>query len=346
MNQAPAEQLRSVERVMRAVRHEPVDRVPLSYWSGWNPPNRDALIEKYGDMDAALDALNIDTRTAQPPGIMFSAEKKRCASVKEALEFQLEDDPLDPDRYELPRAEFEARRRGGDPKSYGFSYGLKEAVEKFKGKRAVFCHVWGVTEMALAFFGIEDMLLQSAADPKGLKELLMRLGEFGAKSAEKALEYGPDVIQISDDWGMNERLMFRPEFWWDAIHPATKLITDAIRGHNVPIILHSDGYILDVIDGIIDLGFDMIHPIQASAGIDQAAVKKQFGEKLGIYGGLDVTHTLPFGTLEEIDSEIQHVMKVLGEGSGYIFAPAHRVPPEVSLERIEYFYERAMEHSC
>ncbi len=331
---------------MAAIRHEPVDRVPLSYWAAWNVRNRDGLVEKYGDMDAALDALDIDTRTAMLPTLRVPLKRgQRVNSAKEALALPAIDDPLDPERYETPRPLFEAKWKGVDPNQHGFSYALSEAVEKFKGKKAVLCHLWGPTEICHQYFGIEGLLMQSAADPEGLKRLLMMAGEFSARCAEKAAEYGPDIFQISDDWGMNERLMFRPEFWWDAIRPAIKQVADVCHSLGVPVILHSDGDIMEVMDGILEMDFCMLHPVQSSAGMDQLDVKRRYGEKIGIYGGLDITHTLPFGTLEEIDEEIAYVMDKLGEGSGYMFSPAHMVPPEVPTERTEYFYERAAIHA-
>jgi len=336
----------SCARVMAAIRRQPVDRVPISYFFGWNAPNRDGLMQKYGDVDAALEALRIDTRTAALATLIRPPMDRRCETVKEALALPWIDDPDNADRYEMTRAAFHARMAGTKiAKDATFAYGLREAIDKFKGRYAVFVHVWGVTEICQGYFGIQGLLENIAADPGGMKELFMRVGDFSARCAERALEYGPDVVQVSDDWGMNERLLFRPEFWWEAVHPATKLIVDAIKLRGVPVILHSDGHVLDVLDGIVDLGFDMMHPVQSSAGMDQQDVKRRFGGSLGIYGGLDITYTLPFGTLQEIDAEVRQVMRTLGKGSGYIFAPAHMVPPDVPLERTEYFYEKAYEHS-
>ena len=339
-------EMSSRDRVMASLRQQPVDRVPLSYWFGWNPENRDALVRQYGDMDAALDALAIDTRTAALPTLLRPPMDRRCGSVQEALDLPQVDEPEDPDRYEMSRADFDAKRRGTNPAMGTFTYSLREAIDKFKGRRAVFVHVWGVTEICQGYFGIQGLLMNAAADPQGMKDLFMRAGEFSARCAEKALEYGPDAVQVSDDWGMNGRLLFRPEFWWEAVYPAMRLIADAVRPHGVPLILHSDGHVLDVMDGILELGVAALHPVQSSAGMDQAEVKRRFGDRLAIYGGLDITHTLPFGTLDEIDAEIETVMRVLGKGSGYIFAPAHMVQPDdASIERTEFFYTRALQHS-
>ena len=341
----PTQEYTPRDRVMAALRCEPSDRVPLSYWFGWNPENRDALVARYGDMDAALDALRIDTRTATLPSMVRPPMDRRCATAREALDLPVVDDPLDPDRYEKTRAEFEAARKGTDPRQSSFTYSLREAVDKFGGRYAVFVHVWGVTEICQGYFGIEGLLMNLAADPQGTRELLMRAGEFSAACAAKAIEYGPDAIQISDDWGMNERLLFRPEVWWETVYPAMRLITDAVRGSGVPLILHSDGHVLDVMDGIVELGFSALHPVQSSAGMDQADVKHRYGDRLAIYGGLDITHTLPFGTPEQIDAEIRNAMQVLGQGGGYLFAPAHMVQPDaVSIERTPFFYERARFH--
>jgi hypothetical protein len=79
-------------------------------------------------------------------------------------------------------------------------------------------------------------------------------------------EYGIDVLHLSDDWGQNNRMLFSPECWWEFVFPHDKAIVDVGKRAGVPVSLHSCGYMMDVVGGCVDLGLDVLNPIQTSAG--------------------------------------------------------------------------------
>ena len=93
-----------------------------------------------------------------------------------------------------------------------------------------------------------------------------------------------DIIQMSDDWGSNNIMLFSPNMWRRMIRPYTERVVKHVRGRDVPFIMHSDGYIMDIMDDIVDMGVNLLHPVQESAGMDPNTVKKQYGDKLMFTG--------------------------------------------------------------
>ncbi len=127
-----------------------------------------------------------------------------------------------------------------------------------------------------------------------------RLGQWTAGCVENAIQAGVDVIELSDDWGQQNALMFSPKDWWELIFPATKPIIEAAKRHGVPVLLHSDGDITSVLDGVVELGVDAVHPLQESSGMDATEFKRKYGDRLSVMGGLDTITALPRMSPEEI----------------------------------------------
>lgn len=310
------------ERVFAAIRHEEADRVPLNIWAYWNRVVDEATA-KYGSMERFLDHLHVDMFTAFPAkGFMVAAEPV------DSLDAALDMPTGDPD----------------DPSVY---HPVREAVRRHKegAGRAVFCQTEGVFETACNCLGIQNAMVEFALNKERFATLLNRIARFSARFIENCLDLGVDVPHISDDWGQNGRLLISPRDWWQYIYPAEKIIVDAAKRRGAFVSLHSDGYIHDVLDGVVQMGIDVVHPLQESAGMDQRLVKRQFGGRLALYGGLDIRDSLPSSPEEELRSSIQAIMRDLKPGGGFIFCTSHTVQDDTPLERVEKAYAWAYESS-
>jgi uroporphyrinogen decarboxylase len=168
--------------------------------------------------------------------------------------------------------------------------------------------------------------------------------DWYARSVPAMAACGVDVIHMSDDWGRNHAMMFSPQTWWDLVFPADKLVVDAVHAIGLPCSLHSCGYFTDVLDGCVALGLDVINPIQTSAGMDPWQVKRDFGDKLCVYGGLDIRHVLRAATEEDLHDEVRRLAEGLKPGGGFIFCTAHAVQPDTDLDRVVRVYEWAREY--
>jgi len=313
----------SKERVLAAINHQEADRVPLNVWLYRDDVNR-AIAERYGSVDALYDRLGIDLFTVFAPG--------------PKIEYKPTDGPV--------KVEEIGEIRFNDPAEDTLYDGVRAAVQKYgvEKRRAVFCQIGAVFECTDGLMGIEQHLMNMALYPEEITQLYAKLADWFEIQAEKVMACGVDVVHMSDDWGQNDRMLFSPKTWWEMIYPYDKRIAGAITSRGFIASLHSDGYIMDVMDGVIEMGIQVLHPVQRSAGMDPNLVKVRYGDRLTIYGGLDIRYTLPRGTEEELRAEIAERMSVLGKGGGYIFCTDHTVQPDTDLARVELAYQLAAEY--
>ena len=171
----------------------------------------------------------------------------------------------------------------------------------------------------------------------------MKLGAWSADCVENAIRAGVDVIELSDDWGQQNTMLFSPQMWWDMVYPATKLIAERARAQGVPVLLHSDGDVTKVLDGICKLGVSGLHPVQESSGMSLTQTRAALAPSMCLMGGLDTITALPVMNADEIRAEVARLFALLKNSGGFIFAGSHMFQSDCSLEVIAAAYERAYE---
>ena len=327
------EKMNSKQRVLTAIRHEEPDRVPLNIWlyaPGIGSEELKSEVDaKYGSLDGFYDAFGIDFVTEILPfpytgfvpgdrGTFFTGAGG--VSAEEVIDEHL----CDPD----------------DEASYD---GLRKLVELHGEDKAVVAHVWGVVEASYSFMGVEATLIDMTVKQEPMAELFRRLGRWSARVAENSLDLGADMIQISADAGSKTGMLFSPNTWREMVYPNDKRIADVARRQGKPVIMHNDGNIWEIMDGIVEMGVDVLHPVQTSAGMDLIEVKKKYGDRLTINGGLDVSQVLPLADEEELVATIRRYMEALKPGGGFIFNTEHFVPATTTLARLELAYLTALQ---
>lgn len=307
------------------MRHEEPDRVPLNIWM-YRDDVREEVRKRYGSLDAFYDRLRIDMVTAFATHMLVKGPEEsdwtHHYGVEEAIE--------------LPFI---------DPNDASLYVPIKEDVDRYGEQRVVFCQTQGVFEGAFVLCGMENLLCEMVMNPEKVKKLFEKIAKWSCVYVDNTLDLGIDVPHISDDWGQNNALLFSPKMWWELVYPYDAMIVERAKRRCEFVSLHSDGYIYDVLDGVIKMGVDVVHPIQVSAGMDPVKVKRDFGNRLTLYGTLDITHTLPSGTLEEIKQEVKGRMATLKPGGGFIFCSTHTIQPDTPLDRVEFAYDVAYENS-
>jgi len=306
------------ERVFAALDHREPDRVPIYIWM-FRDDMRKEVVKRYGSLDGFYDMLEIDMFQTFPAHGMWP---KGCSSIDEALEIELRD-PNDSSIYEPIKRDIEHH--------------------KLRKGRAIFCQTPGVFETTNGVIGIQNSLMELALHPEKCKLLYEKIARWAAVYAQNALELGVDVIHISDDWGENFRMMMNPKAWWELIYPTEIITVQAAKKAGGRVSLHCDGYFYDVLDGVVEMGIECVHPVQQSAGMDVRRFKREYGDKLALYGGLDIRYILPRAPLEELEGEIRELFRVMKPGGGFIFCTAHTVQPDTSLDRVEFAYKIALE---
>jgi uroporphyrinogen-III decarboxylase len=141
-------------------------------------------------------------------------------------------------------------------------------------------------------------------------------------------------------------MMLSPHQWRDVFKPRMHYFFNTLKklNPNIKIAYHSCGSIRPVIPDLIEIGLDILNPIQPLAkDMDAGSLKKEFGKYLSFYGGIDIQQLLPKGTPEEIKKVIREKKAIIGEQGGYILAPAHNIQPDTPLENVLAFFEAATE---
>jgi len=149
---------------------------------------------------------------------------------------------------------------------------------------------------------------------------------------------------MADDYGMQTGLQISPEMYRNYFKPRHKEVWGHI--HNLTdakLYLHSCGAISELIPDWIEIGLNIIESLQPKAkGMEAEKLKRDFGGKIVLWGGLDVQEILPYGTPEDVDAEVKRIIDIFSPGGGYVFSPAHVIQPDVPLENIFAMFDAAV----
>lgn len=176
------------------------------------------------------------------------------------------------------------------------------------------------------------------------KELLSKAAAFAIETGEKACSKFPlDWLWTGDDVGGQASMMISPELWREMLKPHLKEIFDVGRKRDLWIAYHSCGAIRPIIPDLIEIGLDVLNPIQRNCpGMDPYELKKEFGGELTFMGGLDTQYLVPNGTSEEVYKETLNLIEGMTvDGGSYILAASHTIPPETPVENIFAMYSAA-----
>ncbi len=190
-----------------------------------------------------------------------------------------------------------------------------------------------ILETAWALRGLEQMLLDMALDTDLSNHLLDIPYHYHLTAAKKLVELGVDMIWTGDDIGAQHELMISPRMWRKYLKPRMANFISELKAINpdVKIAYHSDGNIMRIIPELIEIGLDVLNPIQP-ASMDPAQIKKEFGDRLCFWGSIDEQHTLPFGSAADVEAEVRLRLETIGQGGGLILAPTHHVQLDTPLE--------------
>ncbi len=157
-----------------------------------------------------------------------------------------------------------------------------------------------------------------------------------------------DIIQMGDDLGTQHGLQISPEMYRQIIKPRHRKLYEFVHKYSdAKVFLHSCGSIVEIIPDLIEIGVDILNPVQTTAaGMDPVTLKKKFGKEITFWGGgCDTQHVLPFGTVEDVRRDVQERLKIFTDGSGYVFTQIHNILAEVEPEKVVAMYLTAKEYA-
>lgn len=190
-----------------------------------------------------------------------------------------------------------------------------------------------VWETAWALRGLERLLIDLVTDPDLAETILDIPYRYHLAAAERLTRLGVDMIWIGDDVGTQRGMLIAPDLWRKYFKPRIAAFIAGLKAINpsVKVAYHSDGDIFPIIPDLVEIGVDVLNPIQPAC-MDPARVKKEFGDKLSFWGTIDEQRTLPFGTPEDVAREVRERIATVANNGGLIIGPTHHVQLDTPLE--------------
>ncbi|MCX6032825.1 MAG: hypothetical protein NT169_26510 [Chloroflexi bacterium] len=208
----------------------------------------------------------------------------------------------------------------------------------------------GIFEQPARTMGLENFLMALVAEPAFADRLMDQITDIYIESCNAYLEQVGRYIQVFtcwDDVAGQDGWLISPSVYRKLIKPKQRRLVEAIKKKtNAKLFYHSCGATRNLIPDLIDLGFDILNPVQVSArGMDTKKLKADFGKDITFWGGgVDTQHVLPFGTPNEVRDEVKRRIDDLAPGGGFVFAAVHNVQAFVPPENVVAAFETALEY--
>jgi uroporphyrinogen decarboxylase len=191
--------------------------------------------------------------------------------------------------------------------------------------------------------GLENLLMDLAANREMAEFLLDQFTDFYVAYFDRMLSAAKgkiDLLRIADDLGTQSGLLVGPKMFASFIAPRLRRLVEMAHSHGVKVMFHSCGSIVPLIERLIELGIDILDPIQVSAtNMDPQMIKLQFGSRLCLHGAVDTQRLLPHGSPEDVGKTVGRMIRLLGKGGGFILAPCHVLQVDVPTPNIVRLYE-------
>ena len=240
-----------------------------------------------------------------------------------------------------------------DPGRY---LGLAEAARRIvddEGRAVLVSSICGgLSEGLFKMRGFEDGYMDLVAEPERARQVMEKILEIKLAYWDRALaELGDsvDIIGEADDLGGQDRTLFSPSTYRALVKPLQAELFAFIRARtSAKVFFHSCGAIRELIPDLIEIGVDILNPVQVSAsGMDSAELKREFGRDIVFWGGgVDTQRVLGAGTPDEVRAEVRRRIADLREGGGFVFAAVHNVQPNVPPENLVAMWETWREEAA
>jgi uroporphyrinogen decarboxylase len=237
-------------------------------------------------------------------------------------------------RYEPPNPNDEHRLKS-----------LREAVKRFKGKKAiVFLTHDGFEFPHYLRGGMENLLSDYIEDPYMAHSVAEIVIEYKVRLMQRAIDEGADAVVSGDDYATRKGLIMSPKHFREFILPYLKRSIDAAHEKGAYFIKHTDGNIWAILDDLVEAGIDAIDPLEPVAGMDIGEVKAKYGDRIAVIGNVDCSYLLCYGTVDEVVEAVKETIAKASPGGGHILASSNSIHPAVKPELYKAMVETAKEY--
>lgn len=206
----------------------------------------------------------------------------------------------------------------------------------------VLCEIYG-SHFEKAYFArnIENFLADMVINPDFARRLLNTIIRKNLVMIENLISYDDiDGIVLGSDWGSQRSMLMSPDIWREMIAPGELKEYELIKSAGKDVWVHSCGNIEPIIADLVNMGIDVLNPIQPEA-MDIYELKRLYGRKMTFWGGISTQLTLPYGTPDEVRRETREVIAAMSSGGGYITSPSQAIQGDVPIENIAALIDEA-----
>lgn len=324
-----------IDRLLAALAHEEADRVP-NFETGIRERNTDAILQRKQNKSSGelepVDLVELAKRIGMDSvGTFFRWELKWIKSEWEDGRVYYKDGGLK-DWKDLEDIEA--------PGLTEFTDRIDDLLEATKGTGVgVHCLIGGPFSTAYLAVGMTDFMLKLYDDPAFVEHVLDLITTHCVRFVEEVCKRDIWGVFIAEDMGSSSGLLMRPQELQRLWEPRIAQVIEPMKAQGIIPLLHSDGDVHDMIPTIIDVGFQVLQPLQPCGKLDIYEVKERWGDRLCLFGNIDVTTTLSLGTPEQVVADVKEHIDRLAPGGGYVCGSSkyidNNVPPENFQAMIE-----------
>ena len=339
------------ERFNLCMSHKASDKIPSDIWIDSNDPQVKPALTQFFNLDSyedLLDYLDIDIYRFKPivskaadfndPIAKFflpPTDNRFLSLSGDSLPrpFVNVEDPAELDKFSWPKGDI-------------FDYSNIGEILESQKHRVLWAQAgtWSPVFCKLCeLCGMEKILMDMLVNPELIHAMVEKIFLFYKDSFGRTLEASKgrlDIFGFGDDFATQQGLMFSLDLWRLFFKEPMKKLVDIIKSYDVYVAFHSCGAIRDVIPDLIEMGVDILFPIQPRAkGMEAASLKRDFGKNLVFYGGIDVQQILPFGSETDVRREIDRVAEIFSNDGGYIIASSHGIMNDVPPANVFAMYD-------
>jgi uroporphyrinogen decarboxylase len=355
------QEMTGIERISNILKRQPVDRIGVfeHFWNdtyrvwrenGWIEP-MESMEDCFGFDLQLFWAFNLVADLDFTPQVIEETEETILArdgngallrrhklhdSTPEHVDFLVKD-----------RQGWEEHikpKLTADPRRINFE-GYRKAKEEAARKNRFFA--WSgvnVFELMHPVCGHEYMLMGMALDPDWVKDMCETYARVTIELQEIlfAEEGCPDGVWFYEDMGYKQHPFMSPRMYREIIQPAHSQTISLAHSKNLPVIMHSCGYVEPLLPGMVEAGIDCLQVIEVKAGMDLLKLYQDWGERLSFMGGIDV-RVLYNNDRSEIDAELEAKIPVVKGRYGYVLHSDHSIPNNVHPDTYRYFINKGLE---
>jgi len=350
------EEMTTHERMKRIYEHREADRVPVTdgpwgstieRWHREGMP-KDVSYRDFFGLDK-FASIGADNSPRYPVKVIEETDEyvirttqwgatirtwKHAGSVPEFLDFTIKD----PETWQDAKARMKPTRDRIDWERLKRDYKVWREEGYWIG-----AHLWFGFDVTHAWtVGTERLLIAMATQPEWVSDMFNHYLDVDIALLDMVWDAGYrfDEVHWPDDMGYKHSQFFSLDMYRELLKPVHKRAADWAHAKGAKVRLHSCGDINPLIPELLDVGIDMLNPLEVKAGMDPVALKKKYGDRLAFHGGLNA---VLYGEPEEMWKEMRRVIPVMKENGGYVASSDHSVPESVSLEQFRQFVELAKE---